>query len=182
MRTCSGTSRWISASRLSLASAWENPATAERQATRNAPKKTVAATATPTSTATTVTMMISGARALSAAPTAVPQAFPMPAATATMPSDTAALCPVSGCSRIRKARKKMRKPASQRVVAFTTRAWVTAMPTVLSVGRLTGLRCGPCRCSASAASSAVSSPLAESTFGGSEKDRTVPAMKITQAP
>ena len=49
---------------------------------------TIAALATH---ATTVTMMISGARDRSHAPTAVPSALPAPAATPTMPSDTAAL-------------------------------------------------------------------------------------------
>ena len=38
-----------------------------------------------------VLAMISGARDLSPAPTAVPSAFPAPAATPTIPSDTAAL-------------------------------------------------------------------------------------------
>jgi hypothetical protein len=108
--------------------------------------------------------------------------LPTPAETTTRPSETAALLPLSGCWRSRKARKKIRKPDRQRSEALAPSAWVTAVPTVRSPGRGGFFRCGPCRCSASAASSALSSPLAESTLGGSENDRNVPPMKIVKAP
>ncbi|CAM5713921.1 hypothetical protein SHIRM173S_08613 [Streptomyces hirsutus] len=147
-----------------------------------APNSAAAVIAAATTQATTVTMMISGARDLSDAPTAVPSALPVPAATPTTARDTAALCPLIGCSRSRNARKKIRNPVRQRMDALAASAWVTAGPTVRRPGRLTGWRCGPCRCVSSAASSAVSSPFAESTFDGSVNDSTVPVTNRTNAP
>ncbi len=125
-------------------------------------------------------MIASGSRALSQAPTAVPSALPVPAATATSPSEAAGPRPPSGCSRSRNARKNVRKPDSARSAALAWSPCSTDGPTVRSPG-LGGVP--PETAAASrAASRARPSPLAESTLCGNENDRNVPVANTTNAP